>query len=199
MIASLRGRIARLDLQQVVVDVGGVGYGARTPLSTYYELEQRGLGAEVELLVHTHVRDDAIELFAFLSLDEQRIFERLITVSGIGPKLAQAVLSGMAPMDLLQALAQGEVARLVRIPGVGKKTAERMILELKDRARTQLEEAGAEAVAVPEPLADLTEALIGLGYRATEADRVASKVLREHPDAALSEALRLALQSLSRV
>ena len=199
MIASLRGRIARLDLQEVVVDVGGVGYGARTPLSTYYELERRGLGAEVELLVHTHVRDDAIELFAFLSLQEQRIFERLITVSGIGPKLAQAVLSGMAPADLLQAIAQGEVARLVRIPGVGKKTAERMILELKDRARTQLEEEGAEVAATPEPVNDLTEALVGLGYRAGEADRAARTVLREHPEAGLSEALRLALQSLSRV
>ena len=105
----------------------------------------------------------------------------------------------MAPADLLQALAQGEVARLVRIPGVGKKTAERMILELKDRARTQLEEEGAEVAATPEPVNDLTEALVGLGYRASEADRAARAVLRENPEAGLSEALRLALQSLSRV
>jgi len=199
MIASLRGRIVRLDLQEIVIDVGGVGYGVRTPLSTFYELEGRGVGAEVELLVHTHVREDALELFGFSTHQEKLLFERLISVTGIGPKLAQSVLSGMAPVDLLSALAEGDVPRLVRTPGVGKKTAERMVLELRDRAREMVEEAGEEVARPAEPAADLVEALLGLGYKATEADKAAREVVREHPDASLSDALRLALRKLSRV
>lgn len=198
MISFLRGELRSLDLHEVVVDVGGVGYGVRTPLSTFYELEARGLGAAVELLIHTQVRESAIELYGFLSSAEKQIFERLISVSGIGPKLAQGILSGMAPPDLLRALAEKDVAKLVRIPGIGKKTAQRLVLELHDKARTMLEELG--DVAVPRgPSDDLVAALVGLGYRAREAQKAAAEVLAGDDEISLAKALKLALRKLSRV
>ena len=131
MIARLAGTLVEKQVQRLIVDVQGVGYDVLVPLSTFYGVGEPG--TPVTLRVHTHVREDALQLFGFLSPLEQQLFERLITVSGIGPKLALAVLSGIEPNDLVQAIRQGDVARLTRTPGVGRKTAERMVVELKDR------------------------------------------------------------------
>jgi Holliday junction DNA helicase RuvA len=135
MIGFLRGRVLEKQPNRVLVDVNGVGYEVFIPLSTFYEVGDEG--AEVALRIHTHVREDALQLFGFLTVLERQMFERLITVSGIGPKLAIAVLSGLETRDLLAAVQRADIARLTTIPGVGKKTAERIVLELKDRL-TQL-------------------------------------------------------------
>jgi len=131
MIASLRGVLLEKHPNQAIVDVGGVGYDVSIPVSTYSHLPEAG--AEVRLRIHTHVREDALLLYGFLSQDEKALFEKLISVSGIGPKMAMAVLSGIPAVDLIANIRRGEVDRLVRIPGVGKKTAERMVLELRDK------------------------------------------------------------------
>ena len=125
MIARLTGTLARESPNRIVVDVGGVGYDVHVPLSTYYDLGEPG--SEVALRVHTHVREDALALYGFATPLEQELFERLIAISGIGPKLAIAVLSGIDPAELVRAIAAQDVARLTRIPGVGKKTAERIV------------------------------------------------------------------------
>ena len=131
MIAHLRGILLEKHPNQVIVEAQGVGYDVTIPISTYSLLPETG--AEVKLRVHTHVREDAIALFGFATADEKLLFEKLIAVGGIGPKLAVTVLSGLAAGDLIDAIRSGEVQRLVRIPGVGKKTAERMVLELRDK------------------------------------------------------------------
>ncbi|HVS14991.1 MAG TPA: Holliday junction branch migration protein RuvA [Thermoanaerobaculia bacterium] len=201
MIGWLRGALRRITPERVVLDVDGVGYLLRVPLSTYYELERIGEGGTAELLIHTHVREDALELFGFLSDAEKALFERLIGVSGIGPRLAQVILSGMAPADVLQALAAGDVARLVRIPGVGKKTAERMVVELRDAAAELARAApsGSAAPAVPSEDSDLVQALVNLGYRPADAERAVGAVRREHAEAPFRELLRMSLRRLSRV
>src|SRR5215475_13941031 len=125
MIALLRGVLLEKHPNQAVVDVGGVGYDVTIPVSTFSHLPEAG--AEVRLRVHTHVREDALALYGFLSQDEKALFEKLISVSGIGPKMAVAVLSGLGATELIHFIRRGEVERLVRIPGVGKKTAERMV------------------------------------------------------------------------
>jgi len=131
MIASLRGRVLEKALGHVIVDVQGVGYGVRVPLSTFYEVGEPG--ADVALRIHTHVREDALLLYGFLTALEQQVFEHLITIGGIGPKLAIAVLSGIEPTELIAAVNRGDVARLTRVPGIGRKTSERIVLELKDK------------------------------------------------------------------
>lgn len=131
MIAHLKGTLLEKHPNQVIVETGGVGYDVTVPISTFSALPD--VGAEVRLRVHTHVREDAIALFGFLTREEKTMFERLITVSGIGPKLAVTILSGLPTGDLIGAIRAGQVDMLVRIPGVGKKTAERMVLELRDK------------------------------------------------------------------
>ena len=131
VIAHLRGTILEKHPNRIVIDVNGVGYDVFVPLSTFYGLGDPGTA--VALRIHTHVREDALVLYGFATLLEQELFERLIGVSGIGPKLALAVLSGIEPIDLMRAIERGDVARLTAIPGVGKKTSERIVLELKDR------------------------------------------------------------------
>ncbi len=131
MIALLRGTLLEKHPNQAIVEAGGVGYDLTIPVSTYTGLPEAG--AEVRLRVHTHVREDALALFGFLTQDEKTMFEKLIGVTGIGPKLAVTILSGLAAPDLIAALRDGAIERLVRIPGVGKKTAERMVLELRDK------------------------------------------------------------------
>src|ERR1044071_2239354 len=131
MIALLRGVLIEKHPNQAIVEAGGVGYDVTVPVSTYTRLPDAGV--EVKLRIHTHVREDALALYGFLSQDEKAIFEKLIGVSGIGPSLAIKILSGLAAPDLIHAIRRGEVERLVRIPGVGKKTAERMVLELRDK------------------------------------------------------------------
>src|ERR1051325_11165826 len=133
MIAFLRGRVLEKHPNRIVIDVHGVGYELYVPLSTYYEVGDAG--AEISLRVHTHVREDALQLFGFLTPLEQLLFERLIGISGIGPKLAIAVLSGIDSRELVASVQRADGAPLTRIPGIGKKTAERMVLELKERLR----------------------------------------------------------------
>ena len=173
MIAQLRGTLAEKHPNQVLLDVNGVGYEVYIPVSTYSALP--GTGAQVTLRIHTHVREDALILFGFHSADEKALFEKLISVSGVGPKLGITVLSGLATPDLITAIRSSQVERLVRIPGVGKKTAERLVLELKDK----LEGIGgpAAAAASPERAQPLTDAesdalsaLINLGCTRANAE-----------------------------
>jgi len=150
----------------------------------------------VELYVHTHVRDDAIVLFGFRTEREKQLFELLITVSGVGPRLAQTVLSGLSPDDVVAALAAGDVRRLQGIPGIGKKTAERLMIDLRDRVGDLVTEEMPSAA--PPADGDLVSALLGLGYKAAAAERCVQQVTRENPEAAFADLLRLALKQLSR-
>lgn len=198
MIGYLQGKLLRITPERVLIDVSGVGYDVNVPLSTYYEIERAGPAAPVQLHIHTHVREDGIVLYGFWSEREKQLFEKLVSVNGIGPRGAQVVLSGMAPDDLVQALAQGDVARLVTIPGVGKKTAERMVLELRDKMRA-LGPATTVAAAAAPPSDDLVGALVSLGYKPALAERAAAEVRRDNPQAAFHELLRMSLKRLSRV
>ena len=179
MIAFLRGRLLEKHPNQIIVETGGVGYDVVIPISTFSALPEAG--SEVKLRIHTHVREDALSLFGFLTSDEKTIFEKLISVSGIGPTLAIKVLSGMATSDLTAAIRNGHVEQLVRIPGVGKKTTERIVLELKDK----LEGVAAMAAAgVPASLAvtalsvieqDVMSALLNLGCNRASAEAAVRK------------------------
>ncbi len=194
MIALLRGRLVEKNPNRVTIDVGGVGYDVHVPVSTFYGMTEPG--GEIALRIYTHVREDLIALFGFATLTELRIFERLIAVSGIGPKLALAVLSGIEPQDLVTAVQRGDVARLTAIPGVGRKTAERISLELKDRLAALSVEESPEIGASPSPAPikdDLLSALLNLGYHRPLAERAAAIAVQSGAttfEAALREALR---------
>jgi Holliday junction DNA helicase RuvA len=179
MIAYLRGTLLEKHPNQAIVDAGGVGYDVAIPVSTYTALPDAG--KEVRLRIHTHVREDALALFGFLTQDEKMLFERLISVSGIGPKLGVTVLSGLAVGDLIAAIRAGETAKLVRIPGVGKKTAERIILELRDKLPEGAPEAAAAAATGGKPALsgldqDVLSALMNLGCTAANAEAAVRKV-----------------------
>jgi Holliday junction DNA helicase RuvA len=175
MIAQLRGLLVEKHPNQAVVETGGVGYDVTIPISTFAHLPDAG--AEVRLRIHTHVREDALALYGFLTSDEKALFEKLIGVSGIGPTLAVKVLSGVAAADLVNALRRGEVERLVRIPGVGKKTAERMVLELRDKLPAVTGEEpvvpAAETLAPVEQ--DVLSALLNLGCARPQAEAAVRK------------------------
>jgi holliday junction DNA helicase RuvA len=200
MIAFLRGRVLEKQPNRVIVDVQGVGYDLYVPLSTYYEVGEAG--AEVVLRVHTHVREDALQLFGFVTDLERQLFERLIAINGIGPKLAIAVLSGMDTRDLVGTVQRGDVASLVRIPGIGKKTAERIVLELKDRVAQLVPAALESAAAAESPAdrlrADLLSALQNLGYHRPLADAVLDRVLAKDEALGFEQALKNALRELMR-
>jgi Holliday junction DNA helicase RuvA len=195
VIAQLRGRLTRKDTHEVVIDVAGVGYRVAIPLTTFYRVGD--LGGEVTLLTHTHVREDTLALFGFLTATEQALFERLIAVSGVGPKLAISILSGIEAAELVAALKTSDVTRLTRIPGVGKKTAERLCLELKDKVKDLV---GAEEKTAPTPLSsaqdDLVSALVHLGYSRPEAERGVERALKDG-DGRFEELLRRSLRILS--
>jgi Holliday junction DNA helicase RuvA len=195
MIGYLRGTVLSKTTDRVLLDVQGVGYEVHIPVSTYYELEKLGADSAAALHIHTHLRDDGLSLFGFWTLGERQLFEKLIAVGGIGPKLARVILSGMSPGDLVAALAAGDLARLSSIPGVGKKTAERMVLELRDKLR-DLE------VETPSPAGpaddDLVSALVNLGYKQTHAARAVQAARNDTPDADFSDLLRASLKRLSR-
>jgi Holliday junction DNA helicase RuvA len=196
VIAHLRGRVLRKSPQEVIVDVAGVGYKVAIPVSTFYRLGEEG--AEVSLRVHTHVREDALALYGFLTPHEQDLFERLIQVAGVGPKLAVNILSGIEAAELAAALRTSDVARLTRVPGVGKKTAERLVVELKDKmppVLTPSEEA--ETLPPSTPKEDLLSALAHLGYSRGEAERGVDRALREDGDGRFEDLLRRALQIVS--
>ncbi len=173
MIASLRGTLVSKAVESIVVDVHGVGYQLSIPLSTYYKLPR--LSQEVSLLVHTHVREDAIILFGFCSKEEKDLFELLLKVSKIGPKLALAILSSIASDEFYCAVAQGNIERIQAIPGIGKRMAERIILELKDRiTSTPPEFTGLSSV-----LEDALAALLSLGYQRSVAEDILGRLIRE--------------------
>jgi holliday junction DNA helicase RuvA len=197
VIAHLTGTLREKRLQRLIVDVGGVGYDVTVPLPTMYALGE--VGSPVALRIHTHVREDALQLFGFATSLEQTLFERLIAVSGIGPKVALSILSGIEPAELTRAIRSSDVARLTRIPGVGKKTAERVVLELKDRLPESL-------VAVPEPAggagpdadvrADLLSALANLGYQRGAVDKTVDKAIASTDDRSFEPLLRATLKLL---
>lgn len=196
MIGHLRGQILRKGPQEVVVDVAGVGYRVVIPVSTFYRLGDEG--QPVSLRVHTHVREDALALYGFLSGPEQALFERLIDVAGVGPKLAINILSGIEAPDLVSALREGDVSRLTRIPGVGKKTAERLVVELKDKMPALAAAQGGPATPAGHGMkGDLLSALSNLGYSRAEAERGVDRALREDADGRFEDLLRRALRILS--
>jgi holliday junction DNA helicase RuvA len=196
VIAHLRGRLLRKSPQEVVVDVAGVGYRVAIPVSTFYRLAEEG--GEVSLRVHTHVREDTLALFGFLTVHEHDLFERLIQVAGVGPKLAVNILSGIEAAELAAALRGSDVARLTRIPGVGKKTAERLVVELKDKMPpAAAPETAASADAEATPKEDLLSALAHLGYSRGEAERGVDRALRENGTGRFEDLLRRALQIVS--
>ena len=194
MIAHLRGRLLRKAPQAVVVDVGGVGYRAFIPVSTFYRLGDEG--SEVSLRIHTHVREDTLALFGFASAAEHALFERLIEVAGVGPRLAVNILSGIEADDLVAALRSSDVARLVRIPGVGRKTAERLVVELKDKMPAAAPPGQAPAGEIT-PKEDLLSALANLGYSRGEAERGVERALRDDGTGRFEDLLRRALQVVS--
>jgi Holliday junction DNA helicase RuvA len=199
MIAFPRGRILEKQPNRIIVDVQGVGYELHVPLSTYYDIGDEG--SEVSVRVYTHVREDALQLYGFLTDLERQVFERLIGISGIGPKLAIAVLSGLDSRELVFAVQRGDVARLVGIPGIGKKTAERIVLELRDRL-AQLAVPVMATVPAVSPAdrlrGDLVSALQNLGYHRPQAEKAVESTLAALPDVTFEDALRRALRELMR-
>jgi holliday junction DNA helicase RuvA len=196
MIGQLRGRLAEKRPNQVLVDVGGVGYLVLVPLSTYAALGE--LHTEVTLLIHTHVREDALALYGFVSAREKHFFEMLISASGVGPSLALKILSGMSVDELVPAIHNSDLGRLTKIPGVGRKTAERMVVELKDKLDAMVVEkekpAPSSAAGVE---ADVISALVNLGYDGRAAETAVGEAKRESGAGDFEKLLRGALQALS--
>jgi Holliday junction DNA helicase RuvA len=198
MIAFLRGTLLEKHPNQAIVDIAGVGYDVQIPVSTFSALGDPG--SEVKLRIHTHVREDALLLFGFVTEDEKTIFEKLISISGIGPKLAVTVLSGLPTSDLVSAIRNGEVQKLVRIPGVGKKTAERMILELKDKL--DMVGSGAPIASASKPAGaalgviehDVLSALINLGCQRSAADMAVRKAKEQGAGEEFEPLFRRALE-----
>lgn len=195
MIGYLKGTLLVVSPDLVLLDVGGVGYEVRIPLSTYYEV-QKVEGGTAAFHVHTHVREDALQLFGFWTERERQLFEKLISVSGIGPKLAQTVLSGMPPDDLVAALGSRDVRALSSVPGIGKKTAERMVVDLADKVGALSVDSPARPVVAE---SDLVLALLNLGYKRAAAEKAIVQVTRENPDGSFADQLRAGLKLLSRV
>jgi Holliday junction DNA helicase RuvA len=203
LIAHITGKLIQKQPNSVIVDVGGVGYELTVPLSTFYDLGEPG--AEVSLRAYTYVREDALQLFGFRTEREKRLFLLMIGVSGIGPKLAVTALSGMSAEELIHAIRTENLAKLVGVPGIGKKTAERMLVELKDKvaqlASPEMEEhlkAGA-IISVGEAMRDdLISALINLGYQKGAAEKAVTAVMNENPDANFETALKQSLRKLAK-
>ena len=196
MIAHLRGKLLDKHPNQAVIETGGVGYDVTISVPTFTELTQ--VGTEVSLHIHTHVREDALALYGFGRPEEKQLFEKLLTVSGIGPKLAITILSGMAADDLASAIRGNDVARLTKIPGIGKKTAERMVLELRDKLPPQ----GADAVtAIPTLTAveeDVLSALTNLGYPRAAAEKAVSAVAKNGKGGPFEAMFREALGMMTK-
>jgi len=203
LIAQLSGKLVQKQPNVIIIDVGGVGYDVTIPVSTFYELGEPG--SDVSLKIHTHVREDALQLFGFWTAREKDIFLKLTSVSGVGPKLAITMLSGMSAPELIDAISNNDLARLTSIPGVGKKTAERVVVELREKmAAISLETRGAEQVASPETAThegevrvDTISALMALGYPKAIAERCVQFALREEGERTIEAVLRRALRRLS--
>ncbi|MFB3903711.1 MAG: Holliday junction branch migration protein RuvA [Acidobacteriota bacterium] len=198
MIAWLRGTLFSKAADRIVLDVGGVGYEVTIPFSTYYDLGD--VGSCAGLHVYTHVREDTLSLYGFLTTLEKRLFTMLIQVSGVGPRLAIAALSGLPGEELIRALAGGDVVRLSSIPGIGKKTAERLVLELKDKVRTVMAESG-KGAELPLPASslqsDVVSALVNLGYGRPVAEKAVTQVMKEVPGGRFEDLLRRSLRRIS--
>jgi Holliday junction DNA helicase RuvA len=194
MIALLRGVLVEKHPNQAIVEAGGVGYDVTVPVSTFTRLPDRG--SEVRLRIYTHVREDTLALYGFLTQDEKALFEKLIGVSGIGPTLAVKILSGLAAADLIHAIRRGEVERLVRVPGVGKKTAERIVLELRDKLPTaSAEEDALPAAATLSPIdQDVLSALLNLGCGRPQAEAAVRKAKADGTPADFEMLFRRALE-----
>jgi Holliday junction DNA helicase RuvA len=195
MIAHLRGKLLAKHPNQAVVETAGVGYDVTISIPTFSDLP--GTGNEVALHIHTHVREDQIALYGFLRSAEKQLFEKLITVSGIGPKLAITILSGMAADEMVGAIRGNDIALLTRIPGIGKKTAERMVLELRDK----LPPAGAETPAAPTTTAmeeDVLSALTNLGYQRPAAERALAQAAKNGKEESFEALFRNTLAALSK-
>ena len=204
MISKLTGKLDQKQPNTIIIDVGGVGYEVIIPVSTFYELGEPG--SDVSLRIHTNVREDAIQLFGFWTAREKELFLRLTSVSGIGPKLAITMLSGMAAAELISAIRNNDIARLTTVPGVGRKTAERLVVELRDKlAKMTFEEgepelvaartAGSDEEAIRE---DTAAALMSLGYPKAVAEKAVASALREEGARTIQAVLKRALKRLSR-
>jgi len=203
MISSLTGKLAEKDANNVVIDVNGVGYDVTISLSTFYSLGD--VGTDIGLRIFTYVREDTLQLFGFSSKAERALFLKLITVSGIGPKLAVSMLSGMSPDEMVAAIRTDNLAALTSIPGVGRKTAERVVIELRDKladvapqAAAAAGDSGAAAVAGTEVYDDAPTALVNLGYKQQAADRELKHAVQEGTEMPVQKLLKRSLQRLAR-
>jgi holliday junction DNA helicase RuvA len=206
MIALLTGTLLAKQATSVIVDVGGVGYEVAIPISTFYELEE--LGSRVQLRIYTHVREDALQLYGFKTARERELFMRLISVSGIGPKLGITLLSGMSAEEMIAAIRNNNLARLTLIPGVGRKTAERLVVELRDKigtivagegeAETGLETQPTSVVAEDAVHQDALSALVNLGYQRSAAEKAIAFALNEGGEITVETLLRRSLRRLAK-
>ena len=193
MIAHLRGKLIARHPNQAIVETGGVGYDITISVPTFSDLPQAG--SEVALYIHTHVREDQLALYGFLRSEEKQLFEKLITVSGIGPKLAITILSGMPADDMVNAIRGNDVARLTKIPGIGKKTAERMTLELRDKLPAIGDQAASAVPSLSPVQDDVLSALVNLGYQRPAAEKVLSSIDR---NGSFDAVFRAALAAMSK-
>ena len=202
MIAHLSGKLIHKQPNAVIVDVHGVGYELTVPLSTFYDLGE--LGADVALRVHTHVREDALQLYGFRTDREKLLFLAVTSVTGIGPKLGITLLSGLSADELIRAIRDNNLVKLVAVPGVGKKTAERLVVELRDKmtklaATTQIETVTSDYTPIANAVSDdIVSALVNLGYQKAAAEKAVANVFKENADANFEVALRAALRTLAR-
>ena len=208
MIAHLSGTLLSKQATSVILDVGGVGYEITIPVSTFYELEDAG--STIQLRIYTHVREDALQLYGFKTARERELFMRLISVSGIGPKLGITLLSGMSADEMIASIRTNNLARLTLIPGVGRKTAERLVMELRDKvaalSSAELEEElgakTAEGAALPTEdsmRSDVLSALLNLGYQRGSAEKAVTAALDEGGDVSVESILRRSLRKLAKV
>jgi Holliday junction DNA helicase RuvA len=207
MIAHLSGTLFSKQATSVIVDVGGVGYEVTIPLSTFYDLEDTG--KPVQLRIYTHVREDTLQLYGFKTIRERELFLKIISVSGIGPKLGITLLSGMSADELIAAIRTNDLARLTLIPGIGRKTAERLVIELREKVAAltsaQLEEALAMKAAATGEVrqdnvrADALSALLNLGYQRVSAEKALDNAVAEGGELTVETVLRRVLRKLARV
>lgn len=202
MIAFLSGKLLEKQANTVIVQVGGIGYEVTIPLSTFYELGEPG--SEVELRIYTHVREDAIQLFGFKTTRERDLYLKLISVQGIGAKSGVTMLSGMSAEEIIAAIRTNDLSRLTTIPGVGRKTAERLVIELRDKVSELAVAAGASASTSGEQFSsdhvfdDALSALVNLGYQRSAAERALKKVVQEGTEMSVQKLLRRSLQALAK-
>ena len=202
MIAYLSGKLLEKSANSVIVDIGGVGYDVSIPLSTFYELGE--VGDDVQLRIYTHVREDAIQLFGFSTVRERDLYLKLISVQGIGAKSGIAMLSGMNADEIIAAIRSDNLAKLTAIPGVGRKTAERLVIELRDKVGELAASAAAVSGEGPKPAGeadafdDALSALVNLGYQRNAAEKAIQDIRREGADQNVQKILRAALQRLAK-